>query len=345
MKLNFFKKNTQPKPTTKVYRKKIVEGYSIPAFIKNGTHFFVDLDIYEDGRVECWNFEDFEYFKSHVQNGWVALHIPNNEEISIHNLGSWIIDSGEWLFDKTSFIDYAYNIVKQLNPKMANIYKHSEKTINGVHVGESGNGTIYKELKEHDNDFFPERIDGDSVDMFYKSGENYFLVRVNVFADNTMQLSRLEEPINISLDELEGLIKQEKLLTDIPLNSKVIIHGLGKFTIHSMNYVTQVDDLLNQIKDIVKTLSGEQTSSSLCVAAYQQYLDNPTTEHKDKLRTAYESVPEHLKMYLGDMDTKDVPIRMIIYGEDEIKNWSHYMLAESMEDELPSIDVPKPKNK
>ena len=33
-------------------------------------------------------------------------------------------------------------------------------------------------------------------------------------------------------------------------------------------------------------------------------------------------------MYCGDMDTKDIPIRMILCGMDEIKNWSHYQAAE-----------------
>jgi hypothetical protein len=60
MGFNFFKmdKDKWPQPSTKVYREKIVEGFSIPAIIHNSQYFFVEIDVYEDGRVDCWNFED-----------------------------------------------------------------------------------------------------------------------------------------------------------------------------------------------------------------------------------------------------------------------------------------------
>ena len=61
------------------------------------------------------------------------------------------------------------------------------------------------------------------------------------------------------------------------------------------------------------------------------------------LRAAYEAVPEHHRMYVGDMDTKDVAVRMIIYGEQEIEGWSHRLVARARGLPLPTIRVPKPK--
>ncbi|MCB9871486.1 MAG: hypothetical protein H6837_16640 [Planctomycetes bacterium] len=79
--------------------------------------------------------------------------------------------------------------------------------------------------------------------------------------------------------------------------------------------------------------------------AFQQYLEEPTLKAKDELQAAYEAVPEHHRMYVGDMDTKDIPVRMIIYGEEEIEGWSHRAVARSLgEEELPPIDVPKPED-
>lgn len=50
-------------------------------------------------------------------------------------------------------------------------------------------------------------------------------------------------------------------------------------------------------------------------------------------------------MYVGDMDTKDVAVRMVIYGEQQIEGWSHRLVARSRGDEeLPSIEVPKPRD-
>jgi hypothetical protein len=44
------------------------------------------------------------------------------------------------------------------------------------------------------------------------------------------------------------------------------------------------------------------------------YNDNPGQEQRERLRLAYEAVPEHLRMYCGDMDSKDGPIRRILDG-------------------------------
>jgi len=75
----------------KICRTEVVKGVSIPGIIKNGPYHFTDLDVYEDGRVACWNFEDFEHFKNDVQRGWVSICIPSGQNISIHGLGDWTI--------------------------------------------------------------------------------------------------------------------------------------------------------------------------------------------------------------------------------------------------------------
>ncbi len=332
------------KPTTKVYRKQIIEGYSIPAFIKNGSYFFADLHVYENGRVECWNFEDFEHFKNDVNRNWVVLNVPDNNKISIHGLGSWTINEGEWLFNKESFIEYVQNLIKELNPNLENIYKYSEKTINGVRVGESGSGTVYKENKRHPNDFFPEKINGQSLNLFYKDTDSFNLVKVNIFRDNTIQLSRLENPVDLTLEGFEQFIQEGKLLTEIPLNSIVSIYGLGRFRVTEVQYASEIEEKLIEVKDILRELNGLPSSIDLCRQAHQNYIEDPTIENRDKLKIAYENVPDHQKMYVGDMDTKDIEVRMIIYGEDEIDNWSHYQAAKALGQPLPTIKVPKPKD-
>lgn len=47
------------------------------------------------------------------------------------------------------------------------------------------------------------------------------------------------------------------------------------------------------------------------------YLENPIEFYRDKLREKYERVPEHERMYLGDMDTKDWDYQRILYRPDE----------------------------
>ncbi|MDR6568822.1 DUF7638 domain-containing protein [Chitinophaga ginsengisegetis] len=346
MNFNFLKKANKMmiNPTTKVYRQKTVEGFSIPAIIRNGSYFFVDLDVYEDGRVNCWNFEDFEHFKKDVRRGWVRLNIPDNEEISIHSLGAWTITDGAWIFTPESFIDYVLSLVKKLNPKLENIYQYSEKKINGVSIGEDGSSSVYREHKRTPDDVFPDKIDGKSLNLFYKVKEEYHLTKVNIFSDQTLRLSRLEETVELTLQELEELIAKKIIVTEVPALSRVHIYGLGSFTIKQAEYTADINQKRLEIRDIVGKLNGEPTSIQLCRQAYTQYINDPTPSNKERLKITYENVPDHNKMYVGDMDTKDIEVRMIIYGEQEIERWSHYQVAKARGEKLPTISIPKTKD-
>ena len=342
--LNLFRKNKVDFNLPKTYRTRVIEGVSIPGIIRNGTHFFVDLEVYEDGRVECWNFEDFEHFKKDVKRGWVAVNIPNGEEISIHSLGSWIVSDSSWNFNKDSFIEYVWSIVKHLNPKLENIYSYSEKKVNGVTIGESGKGKIYREKKSTPNDPFPEKIKGTGINLFFKDDDGeYHLVRFDVYDKKSIWVNRLEKPFEISLNQFEQMILEEKILSKLPIGAKVNIFGLGDFKIKEERYSAKVSEKLLEIKDTIRVLNGEPSTIELCQEIYHNYMSSPTETLKKELKEAYENIPEHERMYVGDMDVKDTAVRMIIYGEQEIENWSHYRMAKEMGEQLPSIRIPKPK--
>lgn len=214
----------------KTYRTQIINGVSIPGIIKNGTHFFVDLEVYEDGRVECWNFEDFEHFKHDVNRGWVAVNIPDGKRISIHSLGEWTIQEGAWKYDKDSFIDYVWSIVQHLNPKLSNIYEYHEKKVNGITVGESGKGHIFKMQKRNPNDYYPEKVEGKGLDIFFRNAPNtYHLVRLDIFGKDSILVNRYSEPFEIDLGQLEQMISEGQIATELPIGAVVNILGLGSF--------------------------------------------------------------------------------------------------------------------
>lgn len=327
----------------KTYRKQIIEGVSIPGLIRNWNHYFTDLEIYEDGRVECWNFQDFAHFKKDVHRGWVAVNIPDGERISIHSLGEWTINKGAWQHNEASFIDYVWLIVQHLNPKLVNLYEYHEKKVNGITVGESGKGYIYKAHKRSPNDPFPGRKTGKGLNLFFMDLQNvYHLVRLDIFGEDSILVNRYSEPFEIDLPQLEQMISKGQIVTELPVGAEVKILGLGKFTILEESYSTEVGEKLLEIKDMIKTLAGEPTSLEICVDVYDQYLKAPTKALKEALKVAYENIPEHEKMYVGDMDVKDTAVRMIIYGDEEIENWSHYQAAKHFGKELPTISIPKP---
>ena len=328
-------------PSTKVYRQQVQEGFSIPAVIHNGSYYFVDLDVYENGRVYCWNFEDFAAFQRDVQRGWVVPNVPDGEALSIHGLGNWRIENGDWHFDQQSFVGYVEDLIRALNPGWQNIYTHSERRVDGVVVGESGSGTVYK--KDPPASFFSERIDGASTNLFYRQETAYWLVQANVFADGTLQLARLEAPVALTLAELERLVHQQVVLTAVPPGATVRVYGLGSFTIQQAVYAESIENKILEIQDMQRTLAGVPSTLDLCREAYEAYVEAPTTSRKDALRAAYERVPDHLRGYVGDMDTRDTQVRMILYGEQEIEGWSHYQVAQARGEELPTIALPKPE--
>ncbi|NIG55791.1 hypothetical protein [Chitinophaga sp. Cy-1792] len=331
-------------PTVNIFREVVVEGFSIPGFVHNGSYYFVDIDVYADGRVECWQFEDFEHFKNHVKNDWVAVGIPENKAIDIHGLGVWDISNGTWLYNEDSYIEYVWSLIELLNPKLENIFKYSEKIVKGISVGETGKGTNYKEVPRTPHDFFPPRLTGESLNMFYCKEHVYHLIKVIVFPDLTIKLDRMEVPVNMSLEDFEALVAQGVIVTALPQNAKVHIYGLGEFTATRCQYHIDAHDKILEIKDIIRELKKEPSTVKICIAAYDAYLNHPTAENKEQLRIAYENVPEHHRMYVGDMDTKDIEVRMIIYGEQEIENWSHYQVSKAIGAALPTITLPSPQD-
>lgn len=101
-----------------------------------------------------------------------------------------------------------------------------------------------------------------------------------------------------------------------------------------------IDDRFLEMRDIVERLNARPTSIELCRALYEDYLRTPKVSGRKELKKAYERIPSHMRRYVGDQDVKDIPVRMIIYGTDEIEGWSHYRAAKSANDRLPSISIP-----
>lgn len=118
---------------------------------------------------------------------------------------------------------------------------------------------------------------------------------------------------------------------------------MGSFLIKEQHYATSSADFLLEIKDILNILEGTPSAVQQCVDALRAYQKDPTPSLKAQLKVAYENVPTHLQMFVGDMDTKDTVVRMIIYGDEEIEHWSHYQVAKELGEELPTISIPTTK--
>lgn len=44
----------------RIKRQKAIEGTRNPGIIKNGQYYYINLDVYEDGMVNCWELVDLK---------------------------------------------------------------------------------------------------------------------------------------------------------------------------------------------------------------------------------------------------------------------------------------------
>ncbi|MER5761599.1 NADAR family protein [Streptomyces sp. NPDC002082] len=73
---------------------RVVDGVRIPgtwrpAFIHNGHHHLIDLFIYADGLIGCWELVTVEEFEEKLRTGWVATTVPEGAAAAANGLGEW----------------------------------------------------------------------------------------------------------------------------------------------------------------------------------------------------------------------------------------------------------------
>ena len=145
----------------------------------------------------------------------------------------------------------------------------------------------------------------------------------------------------MDLEEFKKKLKTGWVVTNLPEGASVGLSFLGNFTVKDVKSFVKEDEFLKEVIDEIAALNGQPTSSDICCQAYKEFQDAKTDAARAKLKTAYEAIPEHNRRYvLHDMDVKDIPIRMIIYGEDEIEKWSHRIASKHLGlKPLPTIKV------
>jgi hypothetical protein len=74
-------------------------GRALPVFINNSMYFLTTVDVYEDGAIDAWGFLDRDLFQKKAVTGWIATQPEDGSLLSIHNLGSANVRSGEWHLD------------------------------------------------------------------------------------------------------------------------------------------------------------------------------------------------------------------------------------------------------
>jgi hypothetical protein len=330
----------------RITRTKTIDGLVTPVFIHNGpSYFFINLQVYADGLVNCWELVDLALFKEKLRIGWVVTSVPDGQEISIHGLGAWKIAKGRWALNLKDLFKRVNDLLRELNPRMENLHDcHGRTTekIGNVNVMILGSPED-QPVRVSEPGPLAKKIKGDNVSVFVREGESLYLADLRAFADGVIELGRLPSPVTLDLASLKEAIDQGRVVSSPPIGTRVEIYQLGSFAVTEELWSADIADILRSVPDLVDGANERPDSVGRCRLAFEAYLADPTETLRESLRIAYEAVPSRNRMYVGDMDTKDIAVRMILYGDQEIEGWSHRVVARARGEQLPTITVPKPK--
>ncbi|MET0570788.1 MAG: hypothetical protein ABWZ79_05145, partial [Pedobacter agri] len=137
-------------------------------------------------------------------------------------------------------------------------------------------------------------------------------------------------------DGLNELTSNGQITTELSIGETIAILGLGTFKVKSGSGV-EIKFKLNEFTDKLNELNGGENSIAKCSRIFEEYKKQPTKKLKKELKEAYEAVPEHQRIFVGTMDTKDYEVRQVIYGDIVKKEWEEYYGYE-----YPYDDMPKP---
>ena len=309
-------------PQSMLSRTKLIEGKYIYSIINNGGQYFlINMPVYEDGVIYCWENIDLEMLKVKLSTGWVSCQVPNKETISMHHLAGWEIEDSKWLYSKENYHEFIISVVKSMNPTLTNLFNSNgqiAKIIGNTNYSVFSNSGEQLIRKDDDKICSFREFSGKREQYLYKqSNEKYWLCNLNIYGDGIILIEGIEKNKKVTIDELENLIKQGIIATNIPDHSTIMVENLGEFKISKTLYCVDVNEKFSEINDIINKLNGQPDTSELCGIQFEEYNKNPTIENKEKLKVAYEKIPRHLRRYvLGDMDNKDYPIKQIIYKDE-----------------------------
>lgn len=325
---------------TTITRTEVLEGFSVPGIIHNMQYHFIDLQVYSDGLVSCWEMVDLSMFKEKLNNGWVVTSIPDGEAISIFNLGRWYIEEGEWLHTKDSFYEFVYSLVKGINPTLENLVNYngnSSKKVGKVSVAKHFMPDPKPYYYNDPNSFLPNKINGEKFHIFFRNDNSQtYLAELSLYKSGHIEITNLPEKKTFRFEQINELFNSGQLTTDLKIGESVTILNLGSFKIKSGNGI-EAKFKIDELTGMLNELNGSENSIAKCARLFDEYKQNPTKRLRDSLKEAYEGVPEHQRMYVGTMDTKDYEVRQIIYGDIVKKEWE-----DDYGYEYPYEDMPKP---
>ncbi|MFF2750033.1 NADAR family protein [Kitasatospora sp. NPDC058048] len=154
------------------------------------------------------------------------------------------------------------------------------------------------------------RIPGTWRHAFIHNGGRYFLTDLFIYADGLIDCWEL-----VTVEEFEEKLRTGWVATTLPEGGEASAHDLADWKFGEPESWLTPELLLAEIRDTIDQLNGRPDSTDRCLAAVDTFLADRTEENRAAARAAFLAVPESQRRYaLGDMDSKDRPLRILVAG-------------------------------
>lgn len=292
-----------------IYYSRRIKGLSIPCIIHNGNYFHTKLSVYEDGVIDCWRAVDLKGFRKEIDKGWVVLQVPCNQLFSIHGIGQFEIQEARWKYDNNRFYEHIVDIVKRMNPDLKNLHEiKKNERIDERYTFTAAPGTPYRE----EGKFLVNMMDGSQQATVYRKDDKLCITELTVYKDRHFRIG-IEEDKLFRLEEITDMI-QADILYSYPVEGEwLYMPDLGNVKVRLLTDPITKEERIKEIEQWYVRTAGEDDAAQRCIMAYHDYLEWPTEQKRERLKQLYLAVPEHERMYLGDMDVKDSDYMRIIY--------------------------------
>lgn len=155
-----------------------------------------------------------------------------------------------------------------------------------------------------------ERVEGIARPVFIRNGRDYHLTDLKVYADGSIWCWEW-----VDLAGLKAKLASGWVATSFEEGARASAHHLGSWRFAEPHAWIKPEWLLGEVADEIDKLNGRPDSTSRCLLALDKYLASRSEADRAALRAAYEGIPEHVRVYaLGDMDSKDWPLRVLCAG-------------------------------
>lgn len=299
----------------KVYRRQRIEGVTVPAVIHNNQYFWHNMAVYEDGTVSCWNKTDLSDVPRQLSRGWLMPSVPVGKTLGVFHCCSLEILSARWSFNEESYCDFVAETVRSINPEMANIYETTPREREFWKERRIGFTAAPTYCKTGAGKIGYDMLDGENSHILLRRDGKIFLTELYAYSDGTFSIDDLGGKY-FTLDDIEKMFYDKTLVTAPKDGETVTLGALGEAECKAV-YSVKRKDKLEEIKNSSLKAQKLPDAHDRCMESYFAYLVDPCDFTREKLREAYEAVPEHERCYLGNMDTRDSDFIRILQTDNK----------------------------